>query len=53
MNTDAIVKGTLLAMGMAGISGGMTMIGAKDLYGFVLVVTGFVIIYLREKLKVS
>jgi hypothetical protein len=51
--TDSIVKGTLLAIAMTLIGAGSTMLGAKDLYGLLLMATGFGIIWLREYLKVS
>lgn len=53
MKTQSVVKGTLLALGMTGISAGMTLLGGKDLYGLVLIAVGFGVIYLREKLKIS
>ena len=53
MNKVSIVKGTLLAVAMTLIGTGSTMLGARDLYGLLLMVVGFGVIWLREYMKIS
>ena len=53
MNTDSIVKGTLITIATAFVSTGSTLLLAKDLYGLLLLALGVAVFFVREKLKVS
>jgi hypothetical protein len=53
MNNKDLSKETLLGLGMVLVSGGVTMTLAKDWYGFVVILAGLAIIYVRGYMKTT
>jgi hypothetical protein len=51
MENKNLIKETLLGVGMVGVSAGMTMLMAKDIFGLVVIAVGLGVIFLRGYLK--